>query len=50
MLDHDDYMISFVLFIETKMGDVTVAQGLTLNHGSILALDRGYQGYALFCK
>ncbi|CAO0819973.1 hypothetical protein DFAR_1260026 [Desulfarculales bacterium] len=30
--------------------DVTVAQGLPLNPGSILVLNRGYQDYALFGK
>ncbi|CAO0821812.1 transposase [Desulfarculales bacterium] len=32
------------------MADVTVAQGLALNPGSILVLDRGDQDYALFGK
>ncbi|CAO0823880.1 hypothetical protein DFAR_3990005 [Desulfarculales bacterium] len=32
------------------MADVTVPQGLALNPGSILVLDRGYQDYAMFCK
>ncbi|CAO0819865.1 hypothetical protein DFAR_1150023 [Desulfarculales bacterium] len=33
------------------MTDVTVAQGLALNFGSILVLERGYQeDYALFSK
>ncbi|CAO0824462.1 hypothetical protein DFAR_650010 [Desulfarculales bacterium] len=41
MLDHDDYMPSFVLFTEAKVADVTVAQRLGLNPGSILILDRG---------
>ncbi|CAO0821082.1 transposase [Desulfarculales bacterium] len=50
MLDHDDYMPSFVLLTEAKVADVTVAQGLALNPGSILILDRGYQDYALFSK
>ncbi|CAO0820374.1 hypothetical protein DFAR_1540025 [Desulfarculales bacterium] len=44
MLDHDDYMPSFVLLTEAKVADVTVAQGLALNPGSILVLDRGYPG------
>ncbi|CAO0822569.1 hypothetical protein DFAR_3170028 [Desulfarculales bacterium] len=51
MLDHDDYMPSFVLLIDAKVTDVTVAQGLALNLGSILVLERGYQeDYALFSK
>ncbi|CAO0819622.1 hypothetical protein DFAR_1040009 [Desulfarculales bacterium] len=32
------------------MADVTVAQRLALNPGSILVLDRGYQDYDLFGK
>ncbi|CAO0822640.1 transposase [Desulfarculales bacterium] len=50
MLDHDDYMPNFVLLTEAKVADVTVAQRLALNPGSILVLDRGYQDYALFGK
>lgn len=50
MLDHDDYMPSFVLLTEAKVADVTVAQGLALNPGSIVVMDRGYQDYALFGK
>ncbi|CAO0823228.1 hypothetical protein DFAR_3560005 [Desulfarculales bacterium] len=50
MLEHDDYMPSFVLFTEAKVADVTVAQGLALNPSSILVLNRGYQDYALFGK
>ncbi|CAO0819877.1 hypothetical protein DFAR_1160006 [Desulfarculales bacterium] len=50
MLDHDDYMPSFVLLTEAKMADITVPQGLALNPGSILVLDRDYQDYDLFGK
>ncbi|CAO0824822.1 hypothetical protein DFAR_940016 [Desulfarculales bacterium] len=50
MLDHDDYMPSFVLRTKAKVTDVTVAQGMALNPGSILVLDRGSQNYALFGK
>ncbi|CAO0823022.1 hypothetical protein DFAR_3440009 [Desulfarculales bacterium] len=50
MLDHGDYMPSFVLLTEAKVADITVAQGLALNPGSILVLDRGYQDYAPFGK
>ncbi|CAO0822131.1 hypothetical protein DFAR_2810050 [Desulfarculales bacterium] len=32
------------------MADVPAPQGLALNPGSILALDWGYQDYALFGK
>ncbi|CAO0822063.1 hypothetical protein DFAR_2800024 [Desulfarculales bacterium] len=41
ILDYDDYMPNFVLLIEAKVADATVAQGLALNPGSILVLDRG---------
>ncbi|CAO0820426.1 transposase [Desulfarculales bacterium] len=44
MLDHDDYMPSFVLLTEAKAADVTVAQWMALNSGSILVLDRSYPG------
>ncbi|CAO0823516.1 transposase [Desulfarculales bacterium] len=50
MLDHNGDMPSFVLLTEAKVADVTVAQGIALNPGSILVLDRGYQDYALFGK
>ncbi|CAO0820147.1 hypothetical protein DFAR_1390020 [Desulfarculales bacterium] len=50
MLEHDDYMPSFILLTEAEVADVTVAQGLALNPGSILILNRGYQDYALFGK
>ncbi|CAO0821734.1 hypothetical protein DFAR_2590032 [Desulfarculales bacterium] len=50
LLDHDDYIPSFVLLTEAQMADVTVAQGLALNSGSILILNWGYQDYALFGK
>ncbi|CAO0824450.1 hypothetical protein DFAR_640002 [Desulfarculales bacterium] len=40
MLDHDDYMPSFVLLTKAKVADAAVAQGLALNPGSILVLDR----------
>ncbi|CAO0824190.1 hypothetical protein DFAR_490002 [Desulfarculales bacterium] len=36
------------MLTEAKVADVTVHQGMALNPGSILALDRGYQeDYAL---
>ncbi|CAO0824260.1 hypothetical protein DFAR_550006 [Desulfarculales bacterium] len=50
ILDYDDYMPNFVLLIEAKVADATVAQGLALNLGFTLVLDRGYQDYALFGK
>ena len=48
LLDHDDYLPCYVLITEPKTSDVRVAQSLDLNAGSIVALDRGYNDYALF--
>jgi len=50
LLDHDDYLPSYVLITEAKTSDVRVAQSLDLNPGSILAIDRGYIDYAMFDK
>src|ERR1039457_5236485 len=50
LLDHDDYLPSYVLITEAKTSDVRVAQSLHLNAGSIVAIDRGYTDYALFGK
>ena len=48
LLDHDDYLPSYVLVTEAKTGDVKVAQTLDLNPGSMVAMDRGYNDYGLF--
>ncbi len=50
LLDHDDYLPSYVLITEAKKSDVRVAQSLELNAESIVAMDRGYNDYALFGK
>ena len=50
LLDHDDYLPSYVLITEARKSDVRVAQSLHLNAGSIVAVDRGYNDYALFAK
>ena len=50
LLDHDDYLPSYVLITEAKKSDVRIAQSLDLNAGSIVAMDRGYNDYALFGK
>jgi hypothetical protein len=50
LLDHDDYLPSYVLITEAKTSDVRVAQALDLNPGSIVAMDRGYNDYAMFGK
>jgi hypothetical protein len=47
LLDHDDYLPSYVLITEAKRSDVRVAQTLDLNAGS---MDRGYNDYELFGK
>ena len=48
LLDHDDYMPSYVLITQAKQADVKVARSLHLNPGSIIAMDRAYNDYALF--
>lgn len=50
LLDHDDYLPSYVLITEAKSSDVRVAQTLDLHAGSIVAIDRGYNDYAMFGK
>src|SRR5260370_11757266 len=50
LLDHDDYLPSYVLITEAKNSDVRMAQSRDLNAGSIVAMDRGYNDYALFGK
>jgi hypothetical protein len=50
LLDHDDYLPSYVLITEAKKSDVRVAQTLELKPGSIVAMDRGYNDYGLFGK
>jgi hypothetical protein len=47
LLDHDDYLPSYVLITEAKRSDVKMADAFTLNPGSIVAMDRGYNDYAL---
>lgn len=41
LLDHDDYLPSFVLITEARRSDVKMAEGFPLNPGSIVAMDRG---------
>jgi hypothetical protein len=50
LLDHDDYLPSYVLITEARCSDVQMAGAFVLNPGSIIALDRGYNDYALFGK
>lgn len=48
LLDHDQYMPCFVRITEAKQHDVKSARQLTLNPESVVAMDRGYNDYALF--
>jgi len=48
LLDHGDYMPSYVVVTEAKKADVRVAQTLELNPGSIVAMDRAYNDFKLF--
>jgi Domain of unknown function (DUF4372)/Transposase DDE domain len=48
LLDHDDYMPSFVRITEARHHDRTAARFLNLSKGSIVAFDRAYNDYGLF--
>ena len=48
LLDHDDYLPRYVLLSEARRSDVKLAAGFTLEPGSIVAMDRGYNDYKLF--
>jgi hypothetical protein len=50
LLDHDDYLPRYVLITEAKRSDVKMADAFTINPGSIVAMDRGYNDYGLFFK
>jgi len=50
LLDHDDYLPRYVLITEARRSDVKMAGTFPLNPGSIVAMDRGYNDYALFGK
>jgi Domain of unknown function (DUF4372)/Transposase DDE domain len=50
LLDHDDYLPRYVLITEAKRSDIKMADAFTLNPGSIVAMDRGYNDYRLFFK
>jgi len=50
LLDHDDYLPRYVLLTEARRSDVKMAGAFTLNPGSIVVMDRGYNDYALFGK
>jgi hypothetical protein len=48
LLDHDDYMPSYVLLSEARRHDRALAGHFRLNRGSIVVMDRGYNDYGLF--
>lgn len=48
LLDHDDYMPSYVLISEARRHDRKGAGLLSLNPGSIVVMDRGYTDYELY--
>ena len=48
LLDHDDYLPSYVLISEAKMHDSKVLGSLKLQPGSIVAMDRAYNDYKQF--
>jgi len=50
LLDHDDYLPSYVLISKAKMHDAKVLSMLRLNPGSIVAMDRAYNDYAQFAR
>jgi hypothetical protein len=50
MLDHDDYMPSFVIMTEARRHDVKAARTINLPPGSIVAMDRAYNDFHLFAK
>jgi hypothetical protein len=50
LLDHDDYMPSYILVTEAKCHDIKAARLLTLASGSIVAMDRAYNDYRLFAR
>ena len=50
LLDHDDYLPSYVLISKAKMHDAKVLALLRLNAGSIVAMDRAYNDYRQFAR
>jgi hypothetical protein len=50
LLDHDDYMPSWVLIDEARRHDRLAAGQLRLNPGSIIAMDKAYNDYGLFAQ
>ena len=50
LLDHADYMPSFIHISKAKMHDSRALALLRLNPGSIVAMDRAYNDYAQFAR
>ena len=50
VLDHDGYLPCFCVMTEGKVHDVKVAQSLSLEPGTVVVDDRGYNDYRLFAK
>jgi len=50
LLDHDDYMPSYVLISQAKLHDSRILASLRLNAGSIVAMDRAYNDYKQFAR
>jgi len=50
LLDHDDYMPSYVLISQAKLHDSNVLKMLKLQPGSIVAMDRAYNNYKQFFR
>jgi hypothetical protein len=50
LLDHDDYMPTFVHISEAKLHDSRVLANIRLNADSILAIDKAYTDYAQFSR
>ncbi len=48
VLDHDDYMPSYVLISEAREHDAKVLPTLRVNPGSIVLMDRAYNDYGQF--
>ncbi len=50
LISHSDYMPCFVHISDAKKADVKAARMLDMRPGSIVAMDRAYNDYALFSK
>jgi IS4 transposase len=48
LLDHDGHLPSFAVVTEGKIGEIRVARTLRFAPGTILAIDRGSNGYEWF--